>query len=270
MPLNYHDLTYFDVGIASTLILINGIISIKLKLGLEKQLLIASVRTVVQLVLVGLVLQWVFQKAPWFAILLLLGVMTLIAGVSAVQRVDRRFPGIWLNSITAVTAGSWLVTFIALTAIIRYDTWSDHLAQYAVPLLGMILGNTLNGISLGLNQLGEQLVTHRARVELLLTLGATRWEAARHAVRSAVRTGMTPIINAMMVVGLVSLPGMMTGQLLAGASPVEAVKYQIMIMFLIAAGTALGTICVVLLSYTRLFNSRHQFLYEQIRLVKNR
>jgi putative ABC transport system permease protein len=80
---------------------------------------------------------------------------------------------------------------------------------------------------------------------------------------------MIPIINAMMVVGLVSLPGMMTGQLLAGASPVGAVKYQIMIMFLIAAGTALGTICVVLLSYTRLFNSRHQFLYERLRTVKN-
>ena len=94
MPMNYHDLSYVDVGMASTLILINGVISVKLKLGLERQLLIASVRTVIQLLLIGLVLQWVFQEVPWFVILLLLGVMTFIAGISAVQRVDHRFPGI--------------------------------------------------------------------------------------------------------------------------------------------------------------------------------
>ncbi len=100
----------------------------------------------------------------------------------------------------------------------------------------------------------------RQQVEALLTLGATRWEAARPLVQQAVRTGLIPTINAMMVVGVVSLPGMMTGQILAGASPVEAVKYQIVIMFLIASATALGTVSVVLLSYRRLFNEHHQFL----------
>ena len=78
-------------------------------------------------------------------------------------------------------------------------------------------------------------------------------------VQQAVKTGLIPTINAMMVVGIVSLPGMMTGQLLAGTSPVEAVKYQIVIMFLIASGTALGTVLVVLLSFRRLFNEDHQF-----------
>ena len=97
-------------------------------------------------------------------------------------------------------------------------------------------------------------------IEALLALGATRWEAARQPVQQAVRTGLIPIINAMMVVGIVSLPGMMTGQLLAGVSPIEAVKYQIVIMFLRASGTALGTVAVVLLSYRRLFNDDHQFL----------
>ncbi|MHC5541752.1 ABC transporter permease, partial [Singulisphaera rosea] len=95
-------------------------------------------------------------------------------------------------------------------------------------------------------------------------LGATRWEAARRPIQESVRTGMIPTINAMMVVGIVSLPGMMTGQLLAGVAPVEAVKYQIVIMFLISSGTALGTVGVVLLSYRRLFNVDHQFLYRRI------
>jgi len=148
---------------------------------------------------------------------------------------------------------------IALFALVRVQPWySPH---YAIPLVGMILGNTLNGIALGLDRLGSELNARRAEVESLLALGATRWEAAREPVRQAIRTGMIPIINAMMVVGIVSLPGMMTGQLLAGVDPIQAVKYQIVIMFLIASGTALGTVGVVLLSYRRLFNANHQFLH---------
>ena len=99
---------------------------------------------------------------------------------------------------------------------------------------------------------------------MMLTLGGTRWEAARESVRQALRTGMVPILNSMTVVGIVSLPGMMTGQLLAGAEPGQAVKYQIVIMFLICSATALGTLGVVLGGYRRLFNGRHQFCHWQI------
>ena len=132
----------------------------------------------------------------------------------------------------------------------------------------MILGNTLNGISLGLDRLTAELSEKRALVEMRLTLGATRWEACRDPMCDAVRTGMVPIVNSMMVVGLVSFPGMMTGQMLAGALPMGAVRYQIVIMFLIASGTALGTVGVLLLSYRQLFNSDHQFLYQRIRRVE--
>src|SRR5260370_14082226 len=147
---------------------------------------------------------------------------------------------------------------LAIAVLVRVRPW--YSPQSAIPLLGMILGNTLNGISLGLDRLGGELGGKRDQVEALLALGATRWEAARRPIQQAVRTGLIPTINAMMVVGIVSLPGMMTGQLLAGASPVEAVKYQILIMFLIASAAALGTVSVVLLSYRRLFNDEHQFL----------
>ena len=101
-------------------------------------------------------------------------------------------------------------------------------------------------------------------METLLALGATRWEAARQPIQQAVRTGMVPTINAMMVVGLVSLPGMMTGQLLGGVPPLQAVMYQIVIMFLLAAATSLGTVGAVLLAYRLLFNQDHQFLYSRI------
>lgn len=261
----------WQLGIAASLILISGLISLALQLGLERRLLVAAVRTVVQLLLIGMVLRWIFAPdRGWYVIVGLMLVMTLIAGNAAVGRTPRRYRGIFLDSIISMWASSWLILAVALFAVIQVQRGEGpwYQPQYAIPLLGMILGNTLNGISLGLDRLGEELAGKRDQVETLLALGATRWEAARAPIQQAIRTGMIPIINSMMVVGLVSLPGMMTGQLLAGADPLQAVKYQIMIMFLIAAGTSLGTFSVVLLGYRRLFTADHQFLPG--RLVKRK
>lgn len=258
MKTPYIELSYYQVALAAGLVLVNGAISVALKLELERRLLIAAVATVVQLLLIGLVLEWVFRVDRWYVVLGMMTIMTLVAGDAATRRTKMRYPGIRARSITATWASSWLVAAIALGTIVRVHPW--YRPQYAIPLLGMILGNTLNGVSLGLDRLGGELSSRRDQVESLLALGASRWEAAREPIRQAVRTGLIPTINAMMVVGIVSLPGMMTGQLLAGTSPVEAVKYQVVIMFLIASGTALGTVSVVLLSYRRLFNEDHQFL----------
>jgi putative ABC transport system permease protein len=258
MGRTYIELTYGQVALAAMLILINGAISIVLKLDLERKLLVAAACTVTQLLMIGLVLEWVFRVDRWYVVIAMMSLMTLIAGVAAIQRTKVRYPGIWRRSIAATWVSSWLMAAVALGAIVQVRPW--YTPQYAIPLLGMILGNTLNGISLGLDRLGMELSGKRDQVEALLALGATRWEAAHRPIQQAVRTGLIPTINAMMVVGIVSLPGMMTGQLLAGTSPVEAVKYQVVIMFLIASGTAMGTVSVVLLSYRRLFNEHHQFL----------
>jgi putative ABC transport system permease protein len=254
----YIELSYFQVSLAALLIVINGAISILLKLGLERRLLVAAVCTVIQLLLIGFVLEWVFRLDRWYVVVAMMSIMTLVAGIAAIERTGVRYPGIWVRSVAATGASSWLVAALALFVIVRVRPW--YTPQYAIPLLGMILGNTLNGVSLGLDRLGSELSGKRDEVESLLALGATRWEAARRPIQQAVKTGLIPTINAMMVVGIVSLPGMMTGQLLAGTSPVEAVKYQIVIMFLIASGTALGTVLVVLLSFRRLFNDDHQFV----------
>ena len=232
-------MTYTQVGFAALLICVNALISHLLQLGMGRTLLIASVRTIVQLLLIGLVLEWVFQFDRWYVVSLLLSLMTVIAGVTAVQRNDRRFRGIWFNTLVSIWTSSWLITAYALFVVVRgIETW--YQPQYVVPLMGMILGNAMTGSSVGLATLTESLATQRDQVEAALTRGATRWEAAQDPVRKAVRTGMIPIVNSMMVVGLVSLPGMMTGQLLSGMSPIEAVKYQIVIMFLIASATANG------------------------------
>lgn len=252
----------WQLAIAASLIVVSGTVSLALGLDLERRLAVAAVRTVVQLLLIGLVLKWIFDADRWYIVVVLMLAMTLIAGTAAVGRTGRRYRGIWMDSIVSMWASSWVIAAVALFAIVQVPRrgLSWYQPQYAIPLLGMILGNTLNGTSLGLDRLGEELAAKRDQVETLLALGATRWEAARAPIQQAVRTGMIPIINTMMIVGLVSLPGMMTGQLLQGADPMDAVKYQIVIMFLIAAGTSLGTVGVVLLGYRRLFTPDHQFL----------
>jgi putative ABC transport system permease protein len=265
---HYLQLTFWQVGIAALLVVANGAVSVLLKLRLERSLLLASFRMVVQLVLVGFVLEAVFRWTTWYWVLALAIAMTLIAGVAAVWRTDRRFSGVYMSSIVSVTVSSWVMTMFALKGVLHGVTpWYDP--QYSIPLLGMILGNTLSGISLGLNRLGDELAMRQDQVEMRLTLGATSWEAARPAIRQAVRIAMIPTINSMMVTGIVSLPGMMTGQLLSGIPPLEAVKYQIVIMFLIASGTALGSMGVVLLSFLRLFDSAHRFRYERILPVES-
>jgi putative ABC transport system permease protein len=260
----YVQLNPLQIGAAAVLILVNATVSLTLRLQLERSLLIASVRTVVQLLLIGFMLHWVFALEHIALIAAMMLVMTVIAGWTAFRRTEHRYTGMLLDTMLSVWASSWIVLAFAMTAVLQGSReWHDP--QYVIPLLGMILGNTLNGITLGLNGVLGGFRSRRDQVETILALGGTRWEAAREPIQRATRTAMTPIINSMMVVGLVSLPGMMTGQLLSGVAPMQAVKYQIVIMFLIASATGIGVVGVVLLAYRRLFNSQHQFLSERVR-----
>ncbi|MFW5876297.1 MAG: ABC transporter permease [Myxococcota bacterium] len=255
-------LDVIDLVIAASLVLVAGLVSLALRLGLEGRLGLASVRTVVQLLLIGYVLEWVFAvDAPW-AILAVIAIMIAAAGRAAVQRASRTFRGAYPLSFLSLAVTGTVTTFTVTAAVIGVDPWWRP--QYVIPMLGMVLGNSLTGISLCLDTLLEALDAGRDRIELDLSLGATRWQAVREPLADAVRRGMIPIINSMMVVGIVSLPGMMTGQILAGADPLPAVQYQIVVMFMIAAGTSLGCILMALLVYRRLFNERHQLRSERI------
>ncbi len=265
METSYLQISSGQLALSAFLILINLALSWRLKLGMDRQLWIASVRMVVQLLLVGYILQWVFTLQNPLWILLVALAMTVMAGVSAVNRTRRRFISIYWSSFVSILTASFLVTGLVVVGIIQVKPWYDP--QYLIPLLGMILGNSLTGTSLALDRFMEDLTSRREQIEMLLALGATRWEAARTTIQEAVRTGMIPMINSMMVMGLVSLPGMMTGQILAGASPVDAVRYQIVIVFAIASATALCTIGIVMLSFFALFNSEHQLRLDRLHKV---
>ncbi|MDD9945654.1 MAG: iron export ABC transporter permease subunit FetB [Myxococcales bacterium] len=245
-----------DLATAATLLIVVGLVSVALQLGLGKRLLLAAVRTVVQLTLVGMVLEWVFARERWWLVSALFASMLLNAGLSAVQRTERRFRGIWLTGILSVSVSGIVATFVVTEAVIGVDPW--YAPRYTIPLLGMVLGNALTGISLCLDRAMSDLKGRRGEVEGMLVLGATIWEATRPVVAGAVRAGMIPILNSMSVVGIVSLPGMMTGQILAGARPIDAVKYQIVVMFMIAGATAIGTVLAGVLAFHHLTTAKHQ------------
>jgi putative ABC transport system permease protein len=149
---------------------------------------------------------------------------------------------------------SFCVTVLALLVILQPTPW--YLPQYAIPLLGMILGNTMTGIAIALDNLTRQTIDRRRQIEARLALGDSATVAIAQVRRDALRSGLIPVVNAMTTAGIVSLPGMMTGQILAGSPPMEAAKYQILILFLIAAGTGLGSIFAVLIASRRLFDER--------------
>ena len=160
-------------------------------------------------------------------------------------------------------ASSFAITTFALVAVIRVDPW--YTPQYAIPLLGMMLGNTMTGIALGLDRLTEAAWERRSVIEGRLMLGQPWSEAIAKIRLASTRSAMIPTINSMAAAGLVSLPGMMTGQILAGNPPLEAVKYQILIMFIISAGTGFGALIAVWVGARRLFDGRHRLRLDRLR-----
>lgn len=252
-----------DLVVAALLVVGAGGISVALGLGVHKRLGIAALRTVVQLLAVGYTLAFIFSAdTPWLVMGALL-VMTVAAARAAVQRSSRSYSGIYVESFVTLLITGTLTTAIVTQVVIGVEPW--YRPQYLIPLMGMVFGNSLTGISLCLDHLLEELDERRDRIEAALAMGATGWEASRDALREAVRRGMIPIINAMSVAGLVSLPGMMTGQILAGEDPKVAVAYQIVVMFMIAAATATGGMLAALLVQRRMFNARHQLMTHLIR-----
>jgi putative ABC transport system permease protein len=257
-------LSIADLAIAALLVLLLALLSLQQRAGISRQLVIASLRTAAQLTLIGLVLKVLFANAQLGWVTLLAVGMLLIAGREVMVRQERRFTGWWGYAIGTVSMflSSFAVTVFALVVILGNDPW--YTPQYAIPLLGMLLGNTMNGIAIAMDRLTSAAWEKRNIIEARLMLGERCDRAVSDLRVQAVRSGMIPIINAMAAAGVVSLPGMMTGQILAGAPPVEAVKYQILIMFLIAAGTGLGTLAAVTIGSRHLFDERERLCLERL------
>ena len=252
-----------QLALATLFVVFVGVLSIRLSLGITKDLAIATVRTYVQLLALGFVLRWVFGiDSPWLVLGLVL-LMVLAAARILVKRSPDAPPGIFGSAFVSMALTGFLVTFSVTGVIIQVDPW--YLPQYVIPLAGMVIGNSMNGIALALERMFADLDRREDEVLALTALGATPWEAAHPAIKDALRAGLIPTINSMAAAGIVFIPGMMSGQILAGADPVTATGYQIVVMLMVAAATALGSVMALVLTYRRRFSADGVFLEKGFR-----
>lgn len=225
----------------------------------EKDVIIATVRMSVQLIIAGFILEFVFKhEHPLFTIGLLL-LMTGFAIYTAIKRIKHKVHKqmkqlISISLIIGVTISMAYFIFV----VIGLSPW--YKPTYVIPIAGMIVGNAMTGITLGVNTYMNEMVSQKDRVEGALMLGATPKEATRSIANRAFDAAMTPIINNMIGMGIVFLPGMMTGQILGGASPLVSINYQIAIMLGILGAVALSVISFVLRGYKTFFNKKDQLI----------
>ena len=249
--------------LASGFVVVTGALALWMQLGVTKDLAIGAVRTYVQLLLLGLVLGWAFQADRWYWVVGILAIMTVAAARIILKRAPDAPSGLFLAAVTSMAVTGITVTFAVTSLVIGADPW--YAPRYVIPIAGMVLGNSMTGIALSLERVFSDLDARADEVLAMSALGATPWEAAHPSIRTALRAGLIPAINSMAAAGIVFIPGMMTGQILAGADPLEATKYQIVVMLMVAAAEVVGAVIAVLMSYKRRFTADGVFLEKGLR-----
>jgi len=251
-------LDLIDLVLALGLIGISIALSAWQKLGLEVQYLFAAGRSILQLMVVGYLLALIFALNNPIAVLAILGIMLTIASIVAKNRISNKIKGLFAIVWGSLFASSFLTLSYTILAIVQPDTW--YQPQYLIPIAGMVLGHAINGASLAGERLVSNINNHRLEIETHLCLGATPKQAITVYRKEAIRIGIVPTLNQMMVVGMVSLPGMFTGQVLAGSDPLEAASYQILILFVLAAANLITVFLVSEGVYRKFFDRNIQLI----------
>lgn len=251
-------ITAFDLIMLSSLVFLLGLVLWMNGFREVKKLWFANVRMIVQLLFMGVWLSYVFNAENPVWIILVSLVMLSAGGYEISKRQQYQFKkwsGILIGFL-ALSMTSLVLLVGVLVFIIQPTPWYEP--QYAIPLLGMLLGNSMTAIGLGLDTMTRNSVLLKAQIQAQLALGKTSKQALNFIKQQSLHAAMIPVINMLVAAGIISLPGMMTGQILAGADPMEAVKYQIMIMLLVATSTGFGTLIAVNLASKKLFDSRQR------------
>ena len=253
-----------DLAIAASLVAFDALISVILRLRLHRQVLWSAARMVVQLIAVGYLLRLVFALRHPAATLALVMVMAAIAAREIAARPEHKLTKGWglMLSAGGVVIATVVTVVLALATAIRPHPWYDP--RYAITLTGIILGSVLNSGSLALDSLLSAVGLQRTAIEAQLALGSSFRQAMAPLLRDAVRRGLLPIINQMSAAGVITLPGIMTGQILAGLDPVEAVKYQILLMFLLAGASGLSALIVAYGAARRLTDDRQRLRLDRL------
>lgn len=250
------EIGWLDVSAAAGLILIAVFIAGRGRTGLVRDLALGAIRAVVQLAFVGYALAFLFGLDRWYVVIPVLALMTAVAAREVTRR--QQAPPRDLHSIAglALGLGSGLTLLYVVAVVVRPEPW--YQPRYVLPLFGMIVANAMNAAALVADRLAGEIETRRAEIEAYLALGASSTRAARESTRRALRAALIPTVNSLMIVGVVSLPGMMTGQILSGTSPRIAVRYQILVMFMLAAAVSISASVTAALYRRRFFTAAEQ------------
>ncbi len=236
------------------------------KLGLELNLALATGRTILQLVVLGYVFDFIFAfDNPW-AVLVILAVILTISAVGVRNRITQKIPQIlplvWGSIFVSTTLTLIYINFLIIQRPDRLITephrWYE--AQYVIPLAGIVLGNAMNAAAIAGERLVSTINASHLEIETHLSLGATPQQAVTQYRKDAIRAGIFPTINQMMIIGMVTLPAIITGQLLSGVNAREAASYQILIMFMIAVTNLLTTLLLTRGLCRVFFNSAAQLI----------
>ncbi|RIB25300.1 UPF0014 family [Gigaspora rosea] len=240
-------LHWWNVGIASLFIVIGGLISLWLGLNLERSLIVSAIRCVIQLTIMGLVLEDVFRlRHPVVVFGMIFVLVFLGASEIVLNKSKRRHVGMYISVLFSLGMSTIMVGTIGSRFAMHHEPFWDP--KVFIPTMGMLLGNCMSAIAVAVSYALEQFSEQKEKIEICLAFGASRWEAGRSVAAEAIRLAMLPTINAMSIIGLISIPGMLTGQLIGGAPIMDAIKYQQIIMFMISASSALGVLISILVS----------------------
>jgi putative ABC transport system permease protein len=256
------DLTVVQVALAYIFVLIVLIIVRARGIKREKEIIVSSVRMTLQLILVGYLLVYIFNNPNPFVTM---GIIALME-VFAIYTVFKKFKNQLSKALKQVIAASMLMGTLSclvyfLLVVVRISPWYDP--QYFIPIAGMIVGNAMTGISLGVKSLVEGMTIQRAAVEEALILGATPRDASKDIINSSFDSAILPTINSMVGMGIVFLPGMMTGQILSGTVPTTAISYQIAIMLGILGAVSLTVFMMLQRGYKTFFNTESQLQFSK-------
>lgn len=235
-------------------VIIPIVISKSLKLGLEKDTVIAGIRSFIQLLIVGYILQFIFDKDnPIFMILMV--VLIIGAATQNARKKGLSIPGITWKLLLAYVSIELITQGILIGLKIIPPT-----PQYVIPITGMVIGNAMVLSILFLNRFISEIQQNENLVKLILSLGGTPKQAIHKQLMTSIQTSAIPTIEQQKTIGLVQLPGMMSGQIIAGADPIDAVFFQILIVFILITSAVTTSVILGFLSYPTLFNSKKQLI----------
>lgn len=250
-------MSYSTLAFTLLFVCIPLILSKTLKLGLEKDTLIATVRSIVQLLAVGYILTFVFSSDNLLYIFLMVSLMIFTATMNA-RKKGRQITGItWKIALTFIT-----VEIITLAVLLGFHI-VPATAQYIVPLSGMAIGSSMVLAILFLNRFTAEIEAYEDQIELILSLGGTPKQAVHRQLMTSIKASMIPTIEAQKTIGIVQLPGMMSGQIIAGADPIQAVQFQLLVLFMLLSTAAISSVLLGFLSYPTLFNQQMQIIHKK-------